>query len=106
MKNSASFLCLLVLAASACGSAQDFREVPNTPQLDIRQSQKEVESSVCSEQRLAIRVPATLLERAKVKAQLLVLLRASLLNDAKGSINVVQEKEIRKLANKLRKEEP
>jgi hypothetical protein len=41
-----------------------------------------------------------------VKARLLNLLRTSLFDDAKGVVNVVQEKEIRKLANELRKEDP
>ncbi len=49
----------------------------------------------------SIRVPQPLLDRAKLKAQLATLLRDSLFDDAKGIVNIVREREIRKLANKL-----
>jgi len=42
------------------------------------------------------------LERAKLKARLANLLRESLDDDAQGIVNIAREKEIRKLANKLR----
>ncbi len=48
-----------------------------------------------------IHVPPELMEQAKVKARLAVLLRQSLYDDATGIVNVAREKEIRKLANKL-----
>jgi hypothetical protein len=41
--------------------------------------------------------------RAKVKARLVTLLRDSLYDDAKGIVNIAREKEIKKLANKLRR---
>jgi len=44
------------------------------------------------------------MERANVKARLAVFLRESLYDDANGIVNVAREKEIRKLANKLRSE--
>jgi hypothetical protein len=43
-----------------------------------------------------------LLEQAKLKARLAALLRESLYDDAKGIVNMPREKEIRKLASKLR----
>ena len=43
-------------------------------------------------------------ERARLKARLANLLRESLLDDAKGIVNIAREKEIKKLANKLKKE--
>jgi hypothetical protein len=43
-------------------------------------------------------------DRAKLKARLLTLLRDSLFDDAKGIVNIAREKEIRKLANKLGRE--
>jgi len=49
-----------------------------------------------------IRVPQPLAERAKLKARLALLLRDSLYDDAEGVVNIAREKEIRKLANKLR----
>jgi hypothetical protein len=42
------------------------------------------------------------LERARLKARLAALLRESLYDDARGIVNIGREKEIRKLANKLR----
>lgn len=47
-------------------------------------------------------VPAPLLEKAKLKARLLVLLRDSLYDDAKGIVDIARENEIKKLANKLK----
>ena len=52
----------------------------------------------------SIRVPQPLVDRAKLKARLLTLLRDSLFDDAKGIVNIAREKEIRKLANKLGRE--
>lgn len=49
-----------------------------------------------------VRVPALAMERAKVKARLINLLRESLFDDAKGIVNIAREKEIRKLASKLK----
>jgi hypothetical protein len=50
-----------------------------------------------------IRVPRQFGDRAKLKAKLLNILRESLYDDAKGVVNIAREKEIKKLANKLRK---
>ena len=49
-----------------------------------------------------IHVPLQLLERARLKARLAVLLRESLDDDARGIFNVEREKEIKKLANQVR----
>jgi hypothetical protein len=43
-------------------------------------------------------------ERAKLKVRLLNLLRESLHDDAHGIVDIAREKEIRKLANKLKKD--
>jgi hypothetical protein len=50
-------------------------------------------------------IPQAAATRAKLKARLVNLLRASLYDDAKGILNVAREKEIKKLAHKLTKEE-
>jgi hypothetical protein len=42
--------------------------------------------------------------RAKVEARLVTRLRDSLYDDAKGIVNIAREKEIEKLASKLRRE--
>ncbi len=49
-----------------------------------------------------IHVPVSLVERAKVKARLVVLLRDSLFDDATGVVNIAREREIKKLASKLK----
>jgi hypothetical protein len=47
-------------------------------------------------------VPRQLLERAKTRARLMSLLRESLYDDAKGIVNIEREREIKKLADKVR----
>jgi hypothetical protein len=98
-------LICLVWAACAVSSAQELKKEPPILQPGISQSAV-AETSTCSEQPQVIRVPSSLAIKARVKARLLNLLRTSLFDDAKGVVNVVQEKEIRKLANELRKEDP
>lgn len=51
-----------------------------------------------------IEVPPSLVEQAKLKAHLVNLLTQSLYDDARGIVNIAREKEIKKLANKLRNE--
>jgi len=47
-------------------------------------------------------VPSTVAARARLKARLITLLRESLFDDTKGIVNIAREKEIKKLANKLK----
>ena len=49
-----------------------------------------------------VRVPRPVLERSLLKAKLLNLLRDSLYDDENGIVNIAREKEIKKLADKLR----
>ncbi len=55
----------------------------------------------CTQARTFV-VPSRLLEKAKLKARLLVLLRDSLFDDTNGIVNIAREKEIKKLADKLK----
>jgi hypothetical protein len=105
VKSVGCFLVCLVLAACAVSSAQDRTERLSILQPEIQQAEVAAPPS-CSEQTQVIRVPPAIAKRAKVKARLLNLLHASLLDDAKGLVNAAQEKEIRKLANEIRKEDP
>jgi hypothetical protein len=61
-----------------------------------------VGSPLTCSQSHTIYVPKPIAERAKLKVRLLNLLRESLFDDAKGVVNIAREKEIEKLANKLR----
>ena len=57
----------------------------------------------CTQARTFV-VPYRLLEKARLKARLLILLRDSLFDDASGIVNIAREKEIKQLADKLRNE--
>ena len=105
MKSMGCFWVCLVVAACTVGNAQDRAERLSILQPEIQQPEV-AEPSACSEQPQVIRVPQAIVKRAKVKARLLNLLHASLLDDAKGLVNAAQEKEIRKLANEIRKDDP
>jgi hypothetical protein len=61
-------------------------------------------SLTCSQptQRM-ITIPHAFIERAKIKSRLANLLRLSLFDDADGTLNIEREKEIKKLANKLKR---
>lgn len=58
----------------------------------------------CSQPRPLV-IPSRLLEKARVKVRLLTLLRESLYDDARGVVNIAREKEIKKLANKLKRDD-
>jgi hypothetical protein len=85
-------------------SAQASGQMSQASDLDLQASF--VGSTLtCSQTPATIRVsPPPLVARAKVKARLVTLLRNSLSDDAKGIVNIAREKEIKKLANKLRRE--
>lgn len=99
MRKKKNFTPLAVGLAFAFVSAQ----ASKVPDLDLKSSFAGG-NLTCTQSAPTIRVPAPLMERAKVKARLAVLLRESLFDDANGIVNVAREKEIRKLANKLRNE--
>lgn len=94
------FVLLFVILASAVLSAQVVDQVPRGSEPDLKTPF--VRSALaCSSSTITIVVPTPLIERAKLKARLVTLLRESLYDDAKGIVNIGREKEIKKLANKL-----
>jgi hypothetical protein len=96
-----SFALLLVILASALASAQALGPISGGSGSDLKVP--DIGSSLtCTQPRTHVVVPRPLLERAKLKARLANLLRESLDDDAQGIVNIAREKEIRKLANKLR----
>jgi NhaP-type Na+/H+ or K+/H+ antiporter len=95
-----SLVLLSVVVASALARAQVPGGVLGGSEPDLKTAY--VGSAVTCSQSYTIVVPRPLLERAKLKARLAALLRESLFDDAKGIVNMPREKEIRKLANKLR----
>ena len=97
-----SVVLLSVVLASALASAQVPGGVLGGSGPDLKTSY--VGSALACSPSYTIVVPRPLLERAKLKARLAALLRESLYDDAKGIVNMPREKEIRKLANKLRNE--
>jgi len=95
-----SFFLLPVVLGSALAGAQVFSQVSGGPGSDLKTPY--VGSALTCSQTSTIVVPRPLLERAKLKARLVTLLRDSLYDDARGIVNIEREKEIRKLANKLK----
>jgi hypothetical protein len=92
---------LLVILASPLARAQESGPVSygsgpdlNTPYVGS--------ALTCMQPHAVVFVPRPVLERAKLKAKLENLLRESLDDDAQGIVNIAREKEIKKLANKLR----
>lgn len=96
-----SFSLLTVILVSALAGAQVQASGP--ADLDIKNAINR-SALACTPLNTTIQIPNALVERAKLKARLLNLLRESLFDDAKGVVNIGREKEIRKLANKLRGE--
>jgi hypothetical protein len=93
------FALPLVVLASALTNAQQMEQIPGEPQLD--RPVAFVGSALTCSQTQTIRVPRAVSERAKLKIQLMNLLRESLYDDSNGIVNIAREKEIKKLASKL-----
>ena len=95
---SVALLAAFVVFVGARSSGQ----VPAPPEPDFKTFH--TESALTCSQTFTIHVPQAIAERARLKARLLTLLRDSLYDDAKGIVNTAPEKEIKKLANKLKNE--
>ena len=102
MQSRYNFTPLAIVLAFAI-SAQASGQMSQASDLDLPASFAG-STLTCSQTPAAIRLPPPLVARAKVKARLLTLLRDSLYDDTKGIVNIAREKEIEKLANKLRRE--
>lgn len=97
-----AFVALLVALASVFAGAQTLESVsgnsrPNQPVSFSWSALK------CSQPEV-LRVPQDVAQRARVKLRLVSLLQESLFDDAKGIVNIAREKEIKKLADKLKKD--
>jgi hypothetical protein len=90
-------LAALVLLYPALGVAQ----TPIPAQADLKMFASQQTTS-CSQAPQSLAVPHEIVAQARLKARLATLLRESLYDDAKGVVNVAREKEIRKLAGKLK----
>jgi hypothetical protein len=97
-----SFILLPVVLGSALTGAQVLSQVSAEPGFNLKTPY--VGSALTCSQTSQIVVPRHLFERTKLKARLLILLHDSLSDDARGIVNIEREKEIRKLANKLKNE--
>ena len=94
------FFLLPVVFASALAGAQVLGQVSGGPEPDLQNAF--AGSPLTCSQSHTIYVPKPIAERAKLKVRLLNLLRESLFDDAKGVVNIAREKEIKRLANKLK----
>jgi hypothetical protein len=63
-----------------------------------------VGSTLTCSQPEKLTIPKSIAKRAKLKAELLNLLRESIYHDSKGIVNPAREKEIANIADKLKKE--
>jgi hypothetical protein len=95
-----SFILLFVVLASALAGAQMLSQGAGGSGSDLKNAF--AGGALTCSQPHTIYVPPVVAERAKLKARLLNLLRDSLYYDAKGIVNIAREKEIKKLANKLK----
>jgi len=76
---------------------------PGPAQPDLKLSFAPSPAVSCAQPQLqSLAVPREILGQARVKARLVNLLRESLYDDAKGIVNISREKEIKKLAGKLK----
>ena len=94
------FALLAVALASTLFSLQATAQALRDPQPDIAATFVGRPLTCSEPQKLFISSPFA--ERAKIKARLYNLLRESLFDDAKGIVNIAREKEIKKLASKLK----
>jgi hypothetical protein len=95
------FVLLPVVLASALAGAQSLGPIPDGSGPDLKTAY--VGSALtCTQPHTVVFIPKPVLERAKLKARLANLLRESLDDDAQGILNIAREKEIKKLADKLK----
>lgn len=99
-----SILLLPVVLASAVAGAQILGQTSGGPNSDLQNAFGG--SPLTCSQPTRIVVPSPIVERAKLKIRLLNLLRESLFDDAKGVVNIAREKEIKRLADKLKNSRP
>jgi hypothetical protein len=90
-----------LVIACAFVTAQAVAQAPGELQLDRPAPFVGGGALTCSPSQTLV-VPKAAAGRAKLKARLLNLLRESLYDDAKGIVNIAREKEIKKLASKLK----
>jgi len=91
---------LTVAFASALFSVQATAQALRDPNLDLAPALSRGPLTCSQTQKLIVSKPFA--ERAKLKARLIDRLRESLYDDAKGIVNIAREKEIKKLASKLK----
>jgi hypothetical protein len=97
-----SFPLLLVVLVSALAGAQALAPVPGGSGPDLKTAYGGG-ALTCTQPHIVV-VPRPILERVKLKARLADLPRASLDGDAQGIVDITGEKEIKKLANRLRRD--
>jgi hypothetical protein len=105
-----NFVLLPVVLAFALTGTQVLGQAPGGQEPDFKNAYSGG-SLTCSQpqqpqQLHTIYVPRPIVERARLKARLLNLLRDSLFDDAKGIVNTARESEIKKLASKLKSSRP
>lgn len=94
-------IILLIVLASTVVSAQVLA-APSGPEPGLKTPLLGSPLTCSQPQPHTVHVPRAILERSKLKAELLNLLHDSLYDDENGIVNVKREEEIKNLANKLK----
>jgi hypothetical protein len=98
----ACLVLLHVILASALAGAQALGPISGGSGPDLKTPYVGSSLTCTQPHTVVLVVPRPVLERAKLKARLATLLRESPGDDAQGIVNMAREKEIKKLANRLR----
>lgn len=98
----AIFILLSVVLASTIVSAQVLAPASGGSEPSLKTPFLGSPLTCSQPQSHVVHVPRVVLERSILKARLLNLLHDSLYDDENGIVNVEREKEIKKLANKLK----
>ncbi len=96
-----ALMALFVALASALAGAQTLDSLSGNSR--PHQSVAFSGGALTCPQPEVLRVPQSIFRQAKLKLRLMNLLEESLLDDARGIVNIARGKEIRKLADKLKK---
>jgi len=78
-------------------------EEPVNPQASFTRDAFAGNTLACT-QAQKLQIPRTVAKRARLKAELMNVLRQSIFDDAKGIVNLARERQIKELVNKLTKE--
>jgi hypothetical protein len=100
-----AFLSLPAIGQVAMGQvATGEVAMAHAPDESLAEPNQSFGSGLSCVQPQRLQIPRSVARRAKIKAQLMNVLRESIFDDAKGIVNLAREREIKDLVNRLSKE--